>query len=449
MDKSAFQLFKDTNRTNTNAWLHNVPIIDFGRVIKVIDIQTVVVEAIIQTSLSKEIYTVTLLNLSSNLLEISDEPKLGDTVLLLFLRKHHPLVFMSETINDQNAAGYNEFSGTGILMSTAKKAAHTVISCYDDDGKPVTDITSDAEVYGTFNNSMTIEFCRAVFDSEDEQIIRLVFGAGRPLVEKHLARTEREYGFWKDPDNGLVEMDASVTERYSKYAPVTKDIQGAQTTGVGLGTDKAGNPVETDAPVVETVHGKAPVTRDIRSPQNIVVGIGNDETGEPSAQRKAPVTIEMGDDADITLNSMSGKNTRYEKDVVESVGGDRKKTVDGSVEESVAGDQKTSVGGGYEEVVTGSAKYTSADTNIKSTAPVGINDGLYMTGLQPYLAAETAAHTALGQAAQQAVPQLAVLDALSGGTGFITGLGAAIAAFTEAVKAADTSAHAALALVVK
>jgi hypothetical protein len=194
----------------------------------------------------------------------------------------------------------NKFSGVGILMSAAKKAAHTIVSCYDDDGKPVTDITSDAEIYGTFNNLMTIEFCRAVFDSEDEQIINLVFGTGRPLVEKHLARIEREHGFWKDPENELVEMGASVTEKYSKYAPITRDIQGAQTTGVGLGMDKDNAPVETDAPIVETIHGKAPVMRDIRSPQTVTVGIGNEETGDAEEERDAPVNETYGSKAPIT-----------------------------------------------------------------------------------------------------------------------------------------------------
>jgi hypothetical protein len=293
--------------------MHNMLIVDFGRVIKVIDIQTVVVEAIIQTSLSKDVYTVTLLNLSSNLLEISDEPKLGDTVLLLFLRKRHPLMFMSEAINDQNATGYNKFSGVGILMSAVKKSAHTILSCYDDDGKPVTDIKSDAEIYGTFINLMTIEFCRAVFNSEDEQLIRIVFGTGRPLLEKHLARVEREHGFWKSPENELVEMDASVKERYSKYAPITKDIQGAQETCVGLGTDKDNAPVETDAPITETVHGKAPITKDIRSPQTFTVGIGNDETGSAEEQREAPVTVKMGEKADVALASKSGLDARFEK----------------------------------------------------------------------------------------------------------------------------------------
>jgi hypothetical protein len=316
MDKSAFQLFKNTNRTNTNAWLHSVPIIDFGRVIKVIDVQTVVVEAVIQTSLSKETYTVTLLSLSSALLEVSDEPKPGDTVLLLFLRKHHPLMFISEIINAPNAAGYNKFSGVGILMSAAKKIAHTIITCYDDDGRPVTDVKSDAELYGTFNNLAALTFCRAVFDSGDEQLVTLLFGQGRPLVEKHLARVERSHGFWNDAGDEWVEMDASVTEEYSVYAPVTKDIQGAQTTVAGLGKENAkegAKPVETDAPVTETIHGKAPVTRDIRSPQNITIGIGNDESGDPEEQRDAPVTVTMGEKADVTMTSKSGMTAKFRK----------------------------------------------------------------------------------------------------------------------------------------
>jgi hypothetical protein len=315
MDKSAFQLLKNNARTNNNARLHNTPIISYGRVTRVIDIQTVVVETIVQTSLSKEIYTVSLLNLSSALLEISDEPKLGDTVLLLFLQRHHPRMFISETVDAPDATGYNKFSGVGILMSTAKKAASTVISCYAADGKPVMDITSYAEMSATFNSLMTIEFCRAVFDSEDEQLITVLFGVGRSLVEKHFAWMEREHGFWKDPENELIEMDASVTERYSKYAPITRNIQGAQTTSAGLETDKDGNPAETDAPITETIHGKAPVVRDIRSPQTVIVGIGNDETGDAEEQRDAPVDITLGEKADISLSSKSGMVVHFDKAV--------------------------------------------------------------------------------------------------------------------------------------
>jgi hypothetical protein len=316
MDISAFQLTKNNTRTNSNARLHNVPIISYGRVIKVIDVQTVVVEAVVQTSLSKEVYTVTLLNLSSALLEISDYPKIGDTVLLLFLQRHDPFMFMRETVRNPDATGYNKFSGVGILMSTARNAAHTVMSCYEDDGNPVMEMTGDAEMYGTFNNLLTLTFCRAVFDSEDEQLISLLFGMGRPFITKHLARVEREYGFWKKTDNELVEMDASVKEKYSIYAPIARDIQGSQTTDVGLGADKDNALVETNAPIAETIHGKAPITRDIRSPQNVTIGIGNAESGDTEAQRNAPVTCTLGEQADITLSSKSALTMSFKKAVL-------------------------------------------------------------------------------------------------------------------------------------
>jgi hypothetical protein len=359
MDKSAFQLFKNNHRSNANTRLHETPLISYGRVIKVIDIQTVVVETIVQTSLSKEVYTVTLINLSSALLEISDYPKLGDTVLLLFLQRYDPRMFVQPTVNNYNATGYNKFSGVGVLMSSAKHFANTVLSFYEENGKPIAELNSNAEVYATFNNLTTITFCRAVFDSEDEELITILFGKGRPLIQKFLSRIERSHGFWWDNEDSWEEMDASITEEYSRYAPITRDIQGAQTTSVGLGKDKHGDegkPVETDAPIKETIHGKSPITRDIRSPQTYTVGIGNDESGDASEQREAPVTIKMGENADIDLNSMSGKTTHYEKDVVESVGGNRNETIVGDVKETVDGNQTVAVGGDCEETVTGSAK---------------------------------------------------------------------------------------------
>jgi hypothetical protein len=420
MDKSAFQLFKNTARSNTNAWLHNVPLIDFGRVITVIDIQTVVVEAIIQTALSKERYTVSLLNLSSNLLEISDEPKIGDTVLLLFLRKHDPRMFISETIQNAHATGYNKFSGVGILMSTAKKVAHTIISCYDDDGKPVTDITSDAELYGAFNNVITMAFCRAVFDSDDEQLITLVFGTGRPFIEKHLARIEREYGFWKDPDNELIEMDASVTEKYSKFAPITRVIQGAQTTVVGLGTDKDAHPIETDAPIVETIHGKSPITRDIRSPQTVIVGIGNAENDDAEEERdaavnetygtkapitkdirgsvtykigtgkdgatEAPVNIDLDEKSDVTITSKSGLTMSFEKAVLIQSDDTFKLKITGAVtlqsDDKIvldaAGDIEVNTQGNAKVAATGNVVVdATGDADIKAKGKIYIGNTAY------------------------------------------------------------------------
>jgi hypothetical protein len=121
----------------------------------------------------------------------------------------------------------------------------------------------------------------------------------------------------------------------------------------------------------------------------------------------------------------------------------------GHIELTHDGDAKIKTKGNKEENVTGKAKHTSADTDIKSTAPVGINDGLYKTGLSPYLTAETSAATALQSAATAAAAQLAILDVLSGAAGTITGLGAAINSFCAAMISADSSAHSSISKAVK
>jgi hypothetical protein len=101
------------------------------------------------------------------------------------------------------------------------------------------------------------------------------------------------------------------------------------------------------------------------------------------------------------------------------------------------------------ELNGGKVLQTSNDADIKSVAPIGLNDGLYITGLGPYLTAETVAVTALQSAAAAAAAQLAMLDAQSGAVGTITGLGTAINAFCAAMMTADSTAHTAIAKAVK
>jgi hypothetical protein len=270
---------------------------------------------VVQPSLSREAYTVTLLSLSSALIELNVYPKLGDTVLLLFLQRHDPRMFIEKTINNPNAAGYNRFSGVGVLMSNARNTANTIISFYEDNGSPVAELNSGAELYAAFNNLATITFCRAVMDSEDEQLITMIFGQGRPFIQKFLSRVERKHGFWYSSDKELVELDASVTEEYSKYAPIARDIQGRQDTVVGLEKDKNDDPKETDASITETIYGRSPVSKDIRSPQRYKIGIGNDETKNSAEQRNANIDIELGEKADISLESKSNIEFNVKKNL--------------------------------------------------------------------------------------------------------------------------------------
>jgi len=315
MDISAFQLFKNNSRTNANNFLHDTPIVSFGRVVKVIDAQTVVAEAVVQASLSREAYAVTLLDFSSALAETSVYPKLGDTVLLLFLQRHDPRMFIMETISNPNAAGYNRFSGVGVLMSSAKSMAKTVLSFCENGSIPIASLKSSAEWHAAFHDAAEIAFCRAAINSGDERLVAMLFGQGRPLIQEFHSRVERKYGFWRNNDRELVELDASVKEAYSVHAPIERSVQGSQTANVGLGEDKDGNPVETDAPIAQIIHGKAPVALDIRSPQDISIGIGNCETGESGEQRDAPVTICLGEKADICVDSGSGKAEKYAKPI--------------------------------------------------------------------------------------------------------------------------------------
>jgi hypothetical protein len=93
------------------------------------------------------------------------------------------------------------------------------------------------------------------------------------------------------------------------------------------------------------------------------------------------------------------------------------------------------------EITVTNSTVEAQDYDIKCGKPIGLNDGLYKSGLAPYLTSETDAAGELETAAADAAPQLAVLDYLSGGAGKIIGLGAAVTAFCGAMKKADTAAH--------
>jgi hypothetical protein len=431
---TAWDLLKNNQRTNAQDWLHETPIISYGVITKVVDAQTVEVKEKVQISgVNTETYTVQLLTFSSMLLEIYAQPQVLDEVLLLFLRRHDPAMFDdpgeleertgSTVVLNPDATGYTRFSGVGILTKTVKASAALTMSVAGSGDKAGAHVRSSIGFSAVFARAVSLLFDDPNADAE--HIVKTLFGEQSPYNEEHWAKTHRQYGMRELPDGSLAEVDAAVNEEYSVYAPITLDIQGERTTGTGLGTDKDGKFVETEAPISEMVHGKAPITKDIRSSQTYTIGIGNDETGDASEQRDAPVDVEMGEKADITLASKSGLTAEFEKDI------------------ALTG------GAGMTAEFEKDVKVTADDIDVTATKPVGINDGLYKSSLKPYLNAETNALTALTQAATQAAPQLAVLDGLSGGTGFVTALGAAIIAFCASMQAADTSAHTSIAKVVK
>jgi hypothetical protein len=110
---------------------------------------------------------------------------------------------------------------------------------------------------------------------------------------------------------------------------------------------------------------------------------------------------------------------------------------------------KSETGNSKVDINDGNYLQETKNSDIKSAAPIGLNDGLYTTGLSPYLTTETSAVTALQTAADAAIQQLAILDALSGAAGTIAGLGAAIKAFCATMIKADSAAHISIAKAVK
>jgi hypothetical protein len=329
MNKSAFELLKNSVDTNVLEWLKAMPFISFGVVTQVIDLNTVLVKEVVQTSLSEKTYTVQLFYPSSKLKEESVYPNVFDLVLLLFLNKRNPLMFFDPvarneatgkpTITDKEAVGYNQFSGIGILMSVAKGVSATTVRYDEDERGPTITSRTIARITAAFSKALSITFNNPRMDKDtapDDEEINVDFEAHSPFVERHKASVTRSFGVDELPDHTFAELQAPVSEEYGPGAPITRSVQGTDTSSHGLRVNSEGEKTETDAPVSETIHGKAPVTKDIRSPQTHRIGIGNDETGSADEQRDAAVDVTMGEKANITLDSKSGMTLKFAKAVL-------------------------------------------------------------------------------------------------------------------------------------
>jgi hypothetical protein len=362
VETNAFELLKNSARTNGLDWLNATKIVSYGVVIKVIDTRTVAVETVVRTSRAKEVCIVPLLSPGSQLVEISVEPQIGDLVLLLYQQNFHPSMYSSpaerfEAFNEwsvydraQTVEGYTRFSGAGILMRVASFAAATAVRHFTEDGSAIVEADSLAHISATFRKEVGIVFDGSPDkDGLAERAVSVLFSGQNPYMARFWSRAERLHGFHSNADGTLADTDASVTERYSPCAPVLRDYRSSVTKVVGLGTDPGGDaegaPVETDAPVTETIHGKAPVTRDIRSPQNIVIGIGNDETGDAEEQRDAPVSVTLGEKAGVTVTSKSGMVLHFDKAVAVSSGEGLDLAFAGAVTLSSGGDFAVEFGG--------------------------------------------------------------------------------------------------------
>jgi hypothetical protein len=323
-DFDAFELLKHSSQTNFHEDLHRVPLVSYGVVRDVVSISSVIVDTVVQNQQAQETYSVPLLYPSSALFEHSVYPKRGDLVLLLFVQRFNAAMFDDPLVREQltgsmalydaDAAGYTRFSGVGLLMRTPKNNSDITVQ-HGETAENESAVTASVKAALTLMLGRNVSILVDKHPSEAGAGITasVIYGERAVYEEAHHHDTKRSYGVREAVDGALQELSAPVTEVYSMYAPITRNVQGAETLDRGLGTDKDGHLVETDAPFVETVHGKAPVTRDIRSPQSITIGIGNAESGSTEADRDAPVTVTLGGKADIALTSKSGLTAHFDK----------------------------------------------------------------------------------------------------------------------------------------
>jgi phage baseplate assembly protein gpV len=380
-DFDAFELLKHSPETNFHENLHRVPLISYGVIREAVSVSSVIVDTVVQDQQAQETFSVPLLYPSSALFEHSVYPKRGDLVLLLFVQRFNAAMFDDPLIREQltgdmtlydtGADGYTRFSGVGLLMRTPKNNSDITVQHSETDAYESSVLAAvKAALTLTLSRNVSILVDKHPSEGGDPVVASVVYGERAAYEESHYHDARRSYGFKKDIDNDLQELSAPVTEEYSIYAPVTKNVQGAQTTDAGLGADKDGNPVETDAPIAETIHGKAPITRNIRSPQTTIIGIGNEESGDANEQRHAPLDFTLGEDANIALTSKSALTLHFDKAMLIET--------DDSYDLIVSGPITINGGGEITVVAAGSVTVTGSDITLNG--PTTINGETTING---------------------------------------------------------------------
>jgi hypothetical protein len=300
-----FELYKNTSQSNELSWQDSAPFAAYGIVVRVVDINTVIVVPAVTTDGFSQPMTLTLLRESSALFESAVEPQVGDRALILSLDRKTPGMFNSKSpITDRNAVSRGIFSGVGILLSTFKGLA-TTTALHDREGdNDLVKLESAAVVSLLLTRALT-----AVFDSVgEEELVKLLFGKLSPLLAEHRAAVKRRHGFDEDGEGAEIAVPAPVTEQYSAEAPLTAEHQAAVSRSYGFALDADGNETTVPAPLTERHSAEAPIKRDIQGSQTVSVGI--DAEGDDT---EAPVEIKLGANADIDLTSQSGLTLHFAK----------------------------------------------------------------------------------------------------------------------------------------
>lgn len=247
MNKSSFDLHKNSSYDNELDWLKHQTFIEYGHIVKVYDVNTVKVELDIQSDISVRTYNVRLLHMGSKVREETIHPVLHDHVLLLFLRQHNDRMFLdvderiakdsSAIIYDEDCNNYNMFSGVGILLKTSDgRSFITTDSGVGEDGAYVNDVFQ-AKLSQAFQRAVSVVFDSPLTDpsaTPEEAPVSVTFGKRSPLTVEHRAAITQTIGV-DHAESGDTEFEAPVNIELGS----TSDVSVASKSAITLSFDKA------------------------------------------------------------------------------------------------------------------------------------------------------------------------------------------------------------------
>lgn len=247
MNKSSFDIHKNTRLDNDLDWLKHQMFIEYGHITKVYDVNTVEVTLDVECDISSRVYNVRLLHLGSKIKEGTINPVLNDHVLLLFLRQHNDAMFSdvderiertgSATIYDENCNNYNMFSGIGVLLKTSDgRSFITSDAGVGEDGAYLNEAFA-AKVTKAFQRAVSMVFDSPLEDpsaTPEDAPVDITFGKRSPLTVEHRAAVTKTIGV-DHAESGDTEFEAPVNIELGSTSPVDVKSKSAIT----LSFDKA------------------------------------------------------------------------------------------------------------------------------------------------------------------------------------------------------------------
>jgi hypothetical protein len=234
----SIEILKNDTKSNARDWFRETSIISYGVVTDIVAEGIVTVTSLVRDGAAIKTMTVPLVATGGALLEEAADPTIGDLVLLLFVDKADPSMFDSASsrfkatgdwsIFNTFASGYNKFSAVGMLIRPFKGVAATMARfSTDDHGNPTYVFKTTATVRKIFRREFNLMFDSLPKSSGVvDRLVQVTFGKNSPYLVNHWAAVTRMYGFMVLPDTTLAAVSAPVVEKFSQYAPVTREYDG-------------------------------------------------------------------------------------------------------------------------------------------------------------------------------------------------------------------------------